>query len=254
MTSFNFVDRQQASVGSSEKSQKVHSANWKEEVHLRKEIESLKKQEDETVNRIFIDQRIVAHQFRCRITRSIDLITAHEKLKEDLIKFQETNRQTLKTSRSHQGNHGDLNTAMRRSKSQLSERRRQTFSNTKHRTAKDFQDDKSSPIRRPVTASAARGRAWEQRIDSMARNLQRAKSAPISRKTKCNGVVEEYSCIRKHNKSSGVLKRASTAAIVPVNPDKLERNRTIEVARQREAILKFIKGIEHLQLRKTMHL
>ena len=84
MLSFCYVDRQKSSVGSSEKSQVVHSANWKEQVHLKKELELLRRQESEVIKRISSDQRMISHRFLHRILHSIDQIKEIEKQKEEI--------------------------------------------------------------------------------------------------------------------------------------------------------------------------
>lgn len=241
MIAFNYIDRQKSAIGSSEKSQKVHSANWKEEVHLRKEVESLKKQEGETINRIFSDQRIVAYQFRRRMCRSIDLIKTHEKLKEDVKSFTngrhavDQNLQTSKYSKRSQTGSSPPATPFQRV---------DTFSG---------QDHNRRPrhlIERPVTASEKRGRIWESKIKSMTCNLQRAKSAPALRTNVSSNMKELNARQRRKTTATGQTEKR----IVPISREQLIQNRVTEVAKQREAVLKFIDGIEHLRLQKNVNL
>ena len=243
MIAFNYIDRQKSAIGTSEKSQKVHSANWKEEVYLRKELESLKKQENETISRIFSDQRLVAHQFRRRISRSIDLIKSHEKLKAD-VKHQKKNKSGV--------NQNSIIT-------KFSERPGSVRSTTSSQGAERLADSvtgynqrqkSTSTFRRPVTASETSGRLWERRIRLMTSNLQRAKSAPTFRIT-VNQTVEE---LHNRQRSKATAFSRGGASTFSINREHWNKNRIAEVAKQREAVLKFAKRIQHSQMENRINL
>ena len=150
MLSFCYVDRQKSSLGSSEKSQVVHSANWKEQVHLKKELELLRRQESESIKRIASDQRMITRKFLHRIVRSIDQIKKIEKMKDE-----------IKLVNSQRNASDEISS---------SETSKWTKSGEICRTR--------CKRTRPVTASELQGHAWERRISLMAKNIQRTKSAP----------------------------------------------------------------------------
>ena len=176
MFSFCYVDRQKSSVGSSEKSQVVHSANWKEQVHLKKELELLRRQENEAIKRIISEQRLITHKFLHRIFRSIDQIKAIEKMKDDLehANYQRLgNRALMKPTRDAKNNN-ETSCSVTSNLSQLGSVTERPTSGYVKRT-----ECKRRP--RPVTASELQGRAWERKIGLMAKNIQRAKSASDTR-------------------------------------------------------------------------
>ena len=229
MFSFNYIDRQNSAVGSSEKSQKIHSANWKEEVHLRKELESLKKQEHETISRIFSDQRIVAHQFRRRLCRSMELVRNHEKLKGELEQFKNDNFEARTRA--------SLNQSKRSARLQSSlVQSLDTFPENEKYT-----QTSCNLFRRPVTASEKRGREWDRTIKSTTSKLsQRAKSAPISRTT---AYFVPGKNLDKPQYKTTVFNQTKRERF-SISREQFNRNRILEVAKQREAVLKFIKETE----------
>lgn len=167
MNGFNYIDRQQSATGSSEKSQKVHCANWKEEVHLCQKLEALRRQENATIKRIFSDQKIIANRFRHRVHQSIELIKTHEELKVGLAK-KET-----------KGNlaYGQFQTE--------NNRRGLSFMASVDKASNWCSDGKTKSIqllKRPVTASELRVKAWERKIQTISSKLRRVQSAPVLRK------------------------------------------------------------------------
>jgi hypothetical protein len=177
MLSFCYVDRQKSSVGSSEKSQVVHSANWKEQVHLKKELELLRRQENEVIKRIASDQRMVTHKFLHRILRSIDQIKEIEKMKGEIQHVHSQRNGFDKTIPDSQSNEEmspspSATTSFRRLGSKIE---RPKCGHVYRRECRQV---------RPVTASELQGRAWERKAGLMAKNIQRAKSASDMRRHK----------------------------------------------------------------------
>jgi hypothetical protein len=177
MLSFCYVDRQKSSVGSSEKSQVVHSANWKEQVHLKKELELLRRQENEVIKRIASDQRMVTHKFLHRILRSIDQIKEIEKMKGEIQHVHSQRNGFDKTIPDSQSNEEmspspSATTSFRRLGSKIERPKCGHVYRTECRQV------------RPVTASELQGRAWERKAGLMAKNIQRAKSASDMRRHK----------------------------------------------------------------------
>lgn len=167
MISFCYVDRQKSSVGSSEKAQVVHSANWKEQIHLKKELELLQRQESEAMKRIRSDQRMVAHKFLCRILHSIENIKAIEKMKEEI---KESKYQTNQ----NYDNDKNVSSTTISSLPKLASITERPISGLNGKVCK-----RECMKIRPVTASEMQGRAWERRIILMAKNIQRTKSASL---------------------------------------------------------------------------
>ena len=153
---FNYIDRQQSQVtGNSEKSQKVHCANWKEEVHLRKKLELLTRQKNGSIKHIFSEQKIVAIKFRRNVYRSIELIKTHEDLKCGM-----ASKNGLNQPKYYDREASGLKLHTKEGSSHL--------------------------IKRPVTASELHVRAWDRKILKMNSKLQRVHSAPIFRKNNAN--------------------------------------------------------------------
>ena len=231
MFSFNYIDRQNSAVGSSEKSQKIHSANWKEEVHLRKELESLKKQEHETISRIFSDQRIVAHQFRRRLCRSMELVRNHEKLKGELEQFK-PNDNVKASQKSHMAKYSKRSARLQSSSVQSLD----TFPENENHT-----QTSCNLFRRPLTASEKCCREGDRTIKSTTSNLsRRVKSAPISRTTAYFVPGKDLDKPQYKTTAFNQTKRERFS----ICREQFNRNRILEVAKQREAVLKFIKETE----------
>lgn len=167
MNGFNYIDRQQSATRSSEKSQKVHCANWKEEVHLSKKLEALRRQENAAIKRIFSDQKIIANRFRHRVHQSIELIKTHEELKVGLAK-KETGSNLAYGLFKTENNSRGLSFMERVDKPSNWCFNGKTKSN--------------HLLRRPVTASELRVRAWERKIQTVSSKLRRVQSAPVLRK------------------------------------------------------------------------
>lgn len=168
MLSFCYVDRQKSSVGSSEKSQVVHSANWKEQVRLKKELELLQRQENKTIERILTDQRMVTNKFLHHILRSIDEMKAIEKMKDEL-------KQTKCQTDGFDRKINDAENNGKVSESMISDMSRLGLETERPKPKKSYREVSRLP--RPVTASELQGRAWERKIILWNKNIQRARSA-----------------------------------------------------------------------------
>lgn len=213
---FNYIDRQQSqSTGNSEKSHKVHCANWKEEVHLHKELEAFRRQENCTIKSIFSDQKTVVNKFRRHVYRSIELIKTHEKLKDGMTSFRYENFQPKYTAR------GLLFAANGGKSSSMS---------------RNIKDKSNHLMKRPITASELRVRAWEQKIQTMSSTLQRAQSAPALR-SNVHSVEPKYNL-----NYLTCCKTADRNRSMKYKKTKLNRNE--ELAKERNAVLNFIEKIK----------
>lgn len=217
---FSYIDRQQSqATGNSEKSHKVHCANWKEEVHLRKRLEEFKRQEDSSIKSIVSDQKIVANKFRRHVYRSVELIKTHERLKDRITKFK--NNSMNENFQPTYTVHGRLFSANDDKSSSMS------------RNIKD----KSNLVKlRPVTASELRVRAWEQRIETMSSKLQRAQSAPALR-------ANVY-CMEQKYHGNLTSSRTTDRKCRSMKCKKAKLDRNEELAKERNAVLNFIEKIK----------
>ena len=218
---FNYIDRQQSqATGNSEKSHKVHCANWKEEVHLRKRLEEFKRQEDSSIKSIVSDQKIVANKFRRHVYRSVELIKTHERLKDRI-----TNLKNNSMNENFQPKcsiRGRLFTAN---------------DNKWSSTSRNIKDKSNRLVKlRPVTASELRVRAWEQRIETMSSKLQRAQSAPTLR-TNAYCMKQKY-----HGNLTSSRTTDRTYRSMRCKKEKLDRSE--ELAKERNAVLNFIEKIK----------
>ena len=218
---FNYIDRQQSqATGNSEKSHKVHCANWKEEVHLQKRLEEFKRQEDSSIKSIVSDQKIVANKFRRHVYRSVELIKTHERLKDRI-----TNLKNNSMNENFQPKcsiRGRLFTANDDKSSSMS---------------RNMKDKSNHLVKlRPVTASELRVRAWEQRIETMSSKLQRAQSAPTLR-------ANVY-CMEQKYHGNLTSSRTTDRTYRSMKCKKAKLDRNEELAKERNAVLNFIEKIK----------
>jgi hypothetical protein len=226
---FNYIDRQQSQAsGNSEKSHKVHCANWKEEVHLRKELKALTRQENSTIKRIFCDQKIVANKFRHRVYRTMKLIKTHEELKVGMASIRSTNNSAYGKFQPKYNAPGLLFTANVDKASSLGLNVKEKFNHL---------------LKRPVTASELRVQAWERKVQTMSSKLQRAQSAPALRPN-FHSVEEKYITKLNNSKICKTVDRKSRNSYMSVKYKDVSRD--VEVAKQREAVMSFIEKIKEL--------
>ena len=242
----NYIDRQKAGLGSSEKSQKVHSANWKEEIQLRKELYCLNRQEEQRVSRISSDQRLVVHRFHRKLSRSVEVAQNHEKLVENYDK----RHQRWKESQNSTGPREKMSPGQLRCLSANPKPPVPKFRRAKSceppRLRSDEYMDKSDVIPRPMTALERRNRRWERQLNNVTQRLNRARSAPArSHLYKVPEFsVSENNFAVKDKKGN----RFRKPAMFEIDMEQVRRARERELARQREAVNVFLKTIEPLEL------
>ena len=216
---FNYIDRQQSqATGNSEKSHKVHCANWKEEVHLHKELEAFRRQENSAIKSIVSDQKVVANKFRRHVYRSIELIKTHEGLKDKMTSFRNRNNSTYENFQPKYTARPFLFAANGGKSSSMSQ---------------NIKDKPNHLMKRPVTASELRVRAWEQRIQTITSKLQRAQSAPaLTSNIHSMEPIYNLNCCKTAGRNRSMkYKRAKL-------------NRAEELAKERNAVLNFIEKIK----------
>ena len=226
---FHYIDRQQSKAGgNSEKSQKVHCANWKEEVHLRKELEALTRQENVTIKRIFCDQKVVANKFRHHVYRTIEQIQRHEEVKVGIKSVR-----NIKNS-VHQNFQLKLDAPRWSFKKSTNSETSSLIPSMKEKS--------DNLLKRPVTASELRVRAWERKIQTISSKIQRAQSAPAMRRN-------VHSDEQKYVTPLNIPKICSTAdrnMYMFMKCKEIDLRSDVEIARQRQAIINFIEKIKQL--------
>lgn len=257
----SYIDRQKSGPGSSEKSQKVHSANWKEEIQLKKELDCLNKQEQQRVARISSDQRLVVHRFQRKLSLSVEVAKNHDELKESL----DINHKRATELREMQGKNNDIG------EERISLRQLRCLSASpkpplpKFRRAKSCEpprisrntfygeadehltDDRHNLPPRPMTALEKRNKLWERQLKTVTQRLNRARSAPA--RTSYYKVPEfsvAQSNLSSREKHSGQKLRRATN--VEIDLEYFRRVREKELYLQRQAVNNFLQSIEPLEL------
>lgn len=256
----SYIDRQKSGPGSSEKSQKVHSANWKEEIQLKKELDCLNKQEQQRVARISSDQRLVVHRFQRKLSLSVEIAKNHDEVKESL----DINHKRAVELRELQGKKNDIG------EERMSLRQLRCLSASpkpplpKFRRAKSCEPprisnntfygeaDSEYPTERhdlpprPVTALEKRNKMWERQLKTVTQRLNRARSAPARTSyyrvpefsvTQSNSSREKY--------GGQKLRRATN---VEIDLEYFRRAREKELYLQKQAVKNFLQSIEPLEL------
>lgn len=251
----SYIDRQKSRVGSSEKSQKVHSANWKEEVQLRKELICLNKQEQQRVSRISTDQRIVVNRFQKKLSKSVEISKGHELL----MNVMNGNRTTMMqqflnreaTSCDHMKSIRCLNAFPKPPVPKFSKGRSKSCEPPKTKDTERVpvkKDDKKSEkdlIPRPMTALEKRNILWERQLNSVTQRINRARSAPTKPNFyKLPEFTIDATKVGKRSRTSG--KRTGISYTVDMELYRYTREKEIE--QQNAAVRKYLKSIEGLEL------
>lgn len=256
----SYIDRQKSGPGSSEKSQKVHSANWKEEIQLKKELDCLNKQEQQRVSRISSDQRLVVHRFQRKLCTSVDIAKNHDKVKESL----DSNHRRAQELRELQGRNPDAN------EEKITLRQLRCLSASpkpplpKFRRAKSCEPPKKSNTMlygheytdipsldlppRPMTALEKRNKMWERQLKTVTQRLNRARSAPAKASY---FRVPEFSLAKSNirgDKQTNQKQRHRAPTNVEIDLEYFRRVREKELYFQRQAVMTFLKNIEPLEL------
>ena len=252
----SYIDRQKSGPGSSEKSQKVHSANWKEEIQLKKELDCLNKQEQQRVSRISSDQRLVVHRFQRKLSTSVDIAKNHDKVKESL----DHNHRRAQELRETQRKNPNAN----EERMSLTQLRCLSASPKpplpKFRRAKSCEPPKVSsnmlygeeyanePLDlppRPMTALEKRNKMWERQLKTVTQRLNRARSAPA--RTSYYR-VPEFSLVQSNARDKQTVQRHRRVTNVEIDLEYFRRVREKELYIQRQAVKTFLKSIEPLEL------
>lgn len=256
----SYIDRQKSGPGSSEKSQKVHSANWKEEIQLKKELDCLNKQEQQRVARVSSDQRLVVYRFQRKLSLSVEIAKNHDEVKESL----DVNHKRAIELREMQSKNNDIG------EEKISLRQLHCLSASpkpplpKFRRAKscepprisnkmlyggtdsEYPSERHDLPPRPMTALEKRNKMWERQLKTVTQRLNRARSAPARTSYY---KVPEFSVAQSNisrEKHSGQKPRRATN--VEIDLEYFRRAREKELYLQRQAVKKFLQSIEPLEL------
>ena len=256
----SYIDRQKSGPGSSEKSQKVHSANWKEEIQLKKELDCLSKQEQQRVARISSDQRLVVHRFQRKLSLSVEIAKNHDEVKESL----DINHKRAIELKELQGKNNDdigeerislrqLRCLSASPKPPLPKFRRaksceppRISNNTFYGEADDYPTERHDVPPRPMTALEKRNKMWERQLKTVTQRLNRARSAPARTSYY---KVPEFSLVQSNSsreKHSGQKQRRATN--VEIDLEYFRRVREKELYLQRQAVKNFLQSIGPLEL------
>lgn len=242
----NYIDRQKSGPGSSEKSQKVHSANWKEEIHLRKELKCLERQEQQRVRKLSCDQRLVVDKFYRRLSRSVDIAEKQEKAKESLPR----NRQTQAINVEKQRRHVRCCSAYPKPPVPVFRKITRARSSSCEQAVLSESREKEKGYQlsvrpaRPMTSLEKRNKLWEKQLYSVTQRINRARSAPARPAIYS---VPEFSGATKLQKSNRKFPFQESKT-VEFNSDMLRKLREKEVSNQSFAINEFLKTITPLEL------
>lgn len=255
----SYIDRQKSRVGSSEKSQKVHSANWKEEVQLRKELFCLNKQERQRVSRISIEQRLVVNRFQKKLSKSVEISKSHEQVVNTLkgnraTMIEQALNRELEAPSEHMRTIRCLNAFPKPPVPKFNERRSKSCEpSTKPKENESIlineeckKEEKSELIPRPMTALEKRNKLWERQLSSVTQRINRARSAPT--KATFYKVPEFTAGTTKLGKRTIKTANRQPGMSYAVDMDLYRYVREKEIAKQNEAVQDYLKGIEGLEL------
>lgn len=257
----SYIDRQKSGPGSSEKSQKVHSANWKEEIQLKKELDCLNKQEQQRVARISSDQRLVVHRFQRKLSLSVDIAKNHNEVKESLDRNHKRARELRELQSKNNDTNGEERISLRQlrclsasPKPPLPKFRRaksceppRINSTSLYGEDSEYFTEKPDLPPRPMTALEKRNKVWERQLKTVTQRLNRARSAPARTSYY---KVPEFSVTQRNyvrdSKNTGQKQRRT--GNVEIDLEYFRRVREKELYLQRQAVRTFIKSIEPLEL------
>ena len=254
----SYIDRQKSGPGSSEKSQKVHSANWKEEIQLKKELDCLNKQEQQRAARISSDQRLVVHRFQRKLSLSVEIAKNHDEVKESL---DVNHKRAIALREGKNDDIGEERISLRQlhclsasPKPPLPKFRRAKSCEPPRISNKmlyggtdsEYSSERHDLPPRPVTALEKRNKMWERQLKTVTQRLNRARSAPARTsyyKVPEFSVAQSNISREKHNGQK--LRRATN---VEIDLEYFRRVREKELYLQRQAVKNFLQSIEPLEL------
>ncbi|XP_065058837.1 uncharacterized protein LOC135686517 [Rhopilema esculentum] len=241
-------ERVDSGLESGEKSHNVHSANYKHGEVLKKELQSLNREEKNTACSITIEQRIVTTRFRNRLARSVELMKHHEKMRSRFHhKEQQQNGET---------SIGKINAMQRQNRNSVTKGKLRA----RPRSSNDASDQKEFSLKRftdlgalknrPQTAVEAQSKLWIKRAETAKDRVVRAKSAPPSSWRNCEDIMRKLNSggggFYAANKVHRPLSRAKFHEVF--DSDSYKKFREEELKMQEEEVLSFIESVKELKL------
>eukprot|EP00794_Sanderia_malayensis_P007324 gene7324-8142_t len=243
---YGHADRGDANAGATEKSQKVHSINYKIGVILQKEVQSLDVEEKNVACSITVNQRIQATRFRNKLQRSVELTKHHDKIRARFTTREET-RPNRKSNNKEQNN--TQNRRIRCSRQPPSSATGYSDEDDCQFSLKRFTADDACK-NRPQTALEARTKQWNKNAEAAKARVVRAKSAPARSWRNCADIMRElnwhgggfYSANRLHRP----LSRAKFVEIF--DNERFQDFRNRELLRQKNKMNALVESFEPLKL------
>lgn len=222
----------------------VHSFNYKLGEVLKKEIQCLNREEKNTACSMTIDQRIITTRFRNRLSRSVELMKYHDRIR----------------SRFHheelRGNATDTKKATKLLS--LRQNEQDTAEQLDYDSPHNFDGkfclkkftDLGASKNRPQTAVEMKSKLWNKRADTAKERVVRAKSAPPSSWRNCEDILMKLNCGRggfyAANKVTRPLSRAKFHEVF--DSESFSKFREMELKKQSHDVKNFIQSIEPLKL------
>ena len=245
--------------GTSERSQKVHSTNYKVGVLLHKEIQSLNVDEKNVACSITIDQRRIATRFRNKLVRSVELMKHHDKIRSRFYHAE------LRPNRYHDTKTYAWNQQVSANLGKLNATQTGTQTSTKDHERKLSLDDVKAHLKdrkefdlktalerlnRPQTALESKSKLWTKRATTANERVVRAKSAPPKSWRNCEDIMRKLNStgggFYVANQTQRPMSRARFAEVFDL--ESFQKFREEEVARQKLDVEAFIESIEPLKL------
>lgn len=247
-----------SNAGTSEKSQKVHSTNYKVGVMLHKEIQSLNVNEKNVACSITIDQRRIATRFRNKLARSVELMKYHDKIRSRFhhAELRPNRHQDAKMHAWNQQASANIGKFEGTRNSTKEHERRFSLNDLKahQRERKEFDlktfTDYGALLNRPQTALESKSKLWTKRATTANERVVRAKSAPPKSWRNCEDIMRKLNStgggFYVANQTQRPMSRARFAEVF--DSESFQKFREDEVVRQKLDVEAFVESIEPLKL------
>lgn len=222
----------------------AHSFNYRLGEVLRKEIQCLNREEKNTACSMTINQRIITTRFRNKLSRSVEHMKYHDKLKSRF------HTHELRTSEK-EGKGTELPGSLRQTSAYSAD---ENVSKEKYDFDSKFSPQKftvsSTSRNRPQTAVETKSKLWHKRADTAKERVVRAKSAPPSSWRNCNDIMRKLNCggggFYAANKVARPLSRAKFYDVF--DSERFAKFREMELEKQANDVHTFIQSTEALKL------
>ena len=231
-----------------EKSQtSAHSFNYKLGEMLKKEVQSLNREEKNSACSITIEQRIITTRFRNKLIRSVELMKYHEKLKSRFHHVQEH-----QIPREMYSNDSIESSDLRQSEKQrpIKEANKEAM----HGFDRKFSIKSFTGLRESSTRSQTpvelKSKLWKKRAETAKERVVRAKSAPPQSWCTREDIIKTLDCggggFYGNRSKKRPLSRAKFHEVFDSN--RYNAFREIELEQQANDVKSFIQSIEPLTL------